>query len=109
MATPNLIEPGAKYFIGGSLRECRKFKDRYISYFFNLGMTLVFIIGVGAILTYRYKGNISHSELELKHRKKKEYIISKLHQISSMRQQQNMITDMPTWNTNPDLQILQRR
>lgn len=107
MTTPNLIEPGAKYFIGSSLKECRKFKDKYISFFFNLGMTFVLILTVASVLAYRYKGNISQSELELKHRKKKEYIISKLHQISSMRQNKNMITDIPMWNVNPDLQVLQ--
>lgn len=109
MATPNLIEPGARYFIGGTLRECRKYKDKHISFLFNLGMIAVFIIMVGSILLYRYKGNIDPAELAIKNRKKKEYIISKLQHLGAIKQQQNMITDIPMWNKNPDLERLQHR
>ena len=35
---PTLIEPGVRYFIGGTLKECRRFKDRNISIIFNISM-----------------------------------------------------------------------
>lgn len=109
MNTPSLIEPGVKYFIGGTLKECKKYKNKYISQLFNLGMIILFIIVFGSILAYRYKGNISKSEMAVKNRKKKEYIISKLQQLSAIRQKKSMITDIPMWTTNPELEILNRK
>ena len=41
---PLLIEPGVKYFIGSTLKECRKFKDRHISMIFNISMTLLLLL-----------------------------------------------------------------
>ena len=54
---PSLIEPGVRYFIGGTLKECCKFKDRYINVFFNIGITILFIVMITIFLLYRYKGN----------------------------------------------------
>ena len=108
MNSPSLIEPGTRYYIGGSLKECRKFKDKYITLLFNLGMIILFIIFFGSILMYRYKGNITPGEIELKNRKKKEYIISKLNQLGAIKQQKSMITDIPMWNNNPDLDVIRR-
>jgi len=109
MNTPSLIELGVKYFIGGTLKECKKYKNKYISQLFNLGMIILFIIVFGSILAYRYKGNISKTEMAVKNRKKKEYIISKLQQLSAIRQKKSMITDIPMWTTNPELEILNRK
>ena len=36
---PSLIEPGVRYFIGGTLKECYKFKERHINTLFNIGMS----------------------------------------------------------------------
>ena len=40
---------------------------------------------------------------------RKKYIISKLQQLSAIRQKNSMITDMPMWTTNPELEILNRK
>tara|TARA_Y100001958_G_C21247385_1_gene578600 strand:- start:2244 stop:2573 length:330 start_codon:yes stop_codon:yes gene_type:complete len=109
MTAPSLIEPGTKYFLGRTLKECRKYKDKHLTQLFNLGMIFVFFLLFGSILAYRYKGNISKSEQIVRSRKKKEYIISKLQQLSAIRQQKSMITDMPMWTTNPELEILNRK
>ena len=60
---PLLVEPGVKYFINGSLKECRKFKDKHITFWFNLGMMGLFIVFFGGILLYRYKGKLTPSEI----------------------------------------------
>ena len=101
---PVLIEPGVKYFLSSTLKECRKFKDKHISIIFNISMTLLLFIIVGGFLLYRYKGHRNIEEEEkLKQRKKHEYIISKLQNLALLKQQQykenNMITDLP-WETN---------
>jgi hypothetical protein len=98
---PKLIEPGVKYFLNGTLKECRKFKDKNETIFFNIYMACILTIVIGGFLLYRYKGKLTPVELEIKNRKKKEYIISKLNQLAYLRKTQgidnNMITSLPSW------------
>ena len=107
---PILIEPGVRYFIGSTLKECRKFKDRHISIIFNISMTLILLVVIGCFLVYRYKGKLSIMDIEVKNRKTKEYIISKLQQLALYKKQtyqsQNMITDLPSWSDHPEMSIL---
>jgi hypothetical protein len=101
ISPPKLIEPGVRYFLSGTLKECRKFKDTHSTFFFNFYMTCVLVLLIGGFLYFRYRGKLTPAEIELKNRKKKEYIISKLHQIAYIRKSQgggpHMITDLPQW------------
>ena len=95
---PILIEPGVRYFLSGTLKECHKFKDNYISTIFNISMIILIIVVIGGFLLYRYKGKPTLDELELKNRKKQEYIISKLQQLAydkKKTQNTTMITGLP--------------
>jgi hypothetical protein len=100
---PKLIEPGVRYFLSSTLKECRKFKDYYSNIAFNLIMASVLFIVIGGFLLYMYKGKLTPYELDIKQRKKQEYIISKLHQIAYIKKNQsqnritNMITNLPEW------------
>ena len=95
---PSLIEPGVRYFLNGTLKECRKFKDNYISVLFNISMIILLVVVIGGWLLYRYKGKPTPVELELKERKKQEYIVSKLQQLmveKKKNQNTTMITGLP--------------
>jgi hypothetical protein len=92
---PVLTEPGVKYFIGGTLNECRKFKDRHLSLIFNISTTISLILVISFILIYRYKGNPTPAEVALKNRKKQEYIVSKLQQIALAKKKNSMLTNLP--------------
>lgn len=97
--SPYLIEPGVRYFIGETLKECYKFKERHINILYNIGMTFMFIITVATLLVYKFKGRLTPSEIALKNQKNQEYIVSKLQQISIHKNlknyNENMITDLP--------------
>jgi len=99
MEYPRLTEPGVKYFLSQSLKECRKFKDKNLSVLFNLSMSIVLIVTVAIFLTYKYKGKPTRSEMARKNREKQEYIVSKLQQISLVKNKksENLITDLPLW------------
>lgn len=105
---PCLCEPGVRYFIGCSLKESRKFKDKYITLFFNIFMTFLFVVTVTAILFSRYKGHRKPHEEAVKKRKQQEYIVSKLQHLAAIKENknQNMITNLPSWRNNPELQML---
>jgi hypothetical protein len=101
LTSPRLIEPGVRYFLNGTLKECRKFKDNHETIFFNIYMAGLLVLIIGGFLFYRYKGKLTPEELEIKTRKKKEYIISKLNQMAYLRKTQGnangMITALPQW------------
>jgi hypothetical protein len=98
---PSLIEPGVRYFLNGTLKECRKFKDNYISVLFNISMIILLLVVIGGFLLYRYKGKPTLAELELKNRKKQEYIVSKLQQLAIEKKKNTpnttMITGLPVF------------
>jgi hypothetical protein len=100
-AAPRLIEPGVRYFLSGTLKECRKFKDNNASIFFNIYMAGLLFMVIGLFLLYRYRGKLTPAEMEIKKRKKHEYIISKLNQIAYLKKNQDlpegMITRLPGW------------
>lgn len=98
----SLIEPGMKYFLGSTLRECRLFKYAHYNVIFNSIMTLLFLLVIGSLLFYCYKGKLTPAEIALKNRQKQEYIISKLQQLALYKkkqtQSQSLITDLPSWD-----------
>ena len=101
LSPPRLIEPGVRYFLSSTLKECRKFKDNHNSLFFNIYMTCILIVLIGGFLIYRYRGKLTPAEIAIKNRKKQEYIISKLNQIAYIRKNQDSIdgtiTGLPHW------------
>ena len=101
LSPPRLIEPGVRYFLSSTLKECRRFKDNHISVFFNLYMICIFFVVIGGFLLYNYKGKLTPAEIELKYRKKQEYIVSKLQQLAYLRKTQGiengLITTLPQW------------
>ena len=108
---PSLIEPGMKSFISHTLKKCNTYKDKHLTIIYNIGYFILFAIILGIILKFKYKGEMSEYEKREKEKKKQEYIVSKLQQISSMNRKVggNMITDLPNWNNNPEVAILNRK
>lgn len=100
MERPKLIEPGVKYFLAQTLKECRKFKDTYLTVIFNISMFIILITIIGGFLYFKYKGKLKPHEIKEKNKQKQEYIVSKLQQIALVKQKQhsNLITDLPLWN-----------
>ena len=110
MERPVLTEPGVKYWVTQTLRECRRFKDRNISIFFNISMLVLFSLVVGGFLTYKYKGKPTQAEIAERNKKKQEYIVSKLQNIALIKKaSSSMITDLPSWNNHPEVAVLDRK
>ena len=96
-AKPILTEPGVKYFLNESLKQCHIFKEKYNNTLFNIGLTILFFIILGVLLLYKYKGKLTPEEMEEKENEKKQYILSKIknYQESKLRAQQELITGLP--------------
>lgn len=96
---PILTEPGIKYFLNETLKQCHQFKEKYNNYMFNVGTLITFFFILGAILLYKYKGKLTPEEVEENELVKKRYILSKIknYQDAKIRSQQELITGLPHW------------
>jgi len=95
--SPRLTEPGVKSFISSTLKDCRRLKENYETIIFNISMFCIFIAVSGGFLLYHYRGKLTPAEIEIKNRKKQEYIVSKLQQMAHLRKNQGLIKELPQW------------
>ena len=102
---PMLTEPGVKYFINETLKQCHQFKEKYHNINFNIGLLVVFFLILGILLLYKYKGKLTPEEIEEKELQKKQYILSKIrnYQDAKTRAQQKLITGLPQWDNEFDI------
>lgn len=97
MTGSHLVEPGVKYFLRESLKQCNEIKQKYYNFYFNLGAFLFIVVLVGGILCIKYKGKMTPIEKAMKMNKDKMYILEKLKSIPNPHREKNMITDLPKW------------
>jgi hypothetical protein len=91
----HLVEPGVKYFIQESLKQCSELKKKYYNLYFNIG-SFIFIVGLmGIILWVKYKGKLTPIEKNFRNEQQKQYILEKLKAIP--QNTKTMITDLPKW------------
>lgn len=102
---PMLTEPGVKYFLNETLKQCHRFKERHHNLLFNVMLLICFFIILGILLLYKYKGKLTPEELEEREIEKKRYILSKIrnYQDSKLRAQQELITGLPHWENEFDM------
>lgn len=102
---PILIEPGVRYFLNETLKQCHVVKEKYYNTLFNIGMFFSFLLVLGIILVVKYKGKITPEEKEQKELEKKQYILSKIrnYQDVKQRERQELITGLPHWETEYDI------
>ena len=99
---PSLIEPGVKYFLNQTLKQCHIIKNNYHNILFNLGLFIAFLLVLLFILVYKYKGRLTPFEKDQKNKEKQQYILSKIKivQDSKRRAHQELITGLPDWETH---------
>jgi len=98
---PMLTEPGVKYFLNESLKQCHYYKEKYNNTIFNIGLLIGFFIILGILLLYKYKGKLTAEQIKEKEIEKKKYILSKIrnYQDAKIRAQQELITGLPHWES----------
>lgn len=106
---PTLTEPGVKYFLGETLKQCHQFKEQYYNVLINIGLFFLFLLILGAILLYKYKGKLTPEQMREKELEKQRYILSRIKnfQDAKIREQQQLITGLPHWETEYD--VINRR
>lgn len=102
---PMLTEPGVKYFINETLKQCHRIKEQYQNNLFNLGLLFLFFALLGILLLYKYKGKLTPEEIEENESLKKQYILSRIknYQDTKIKSQQQLITGLPHWENEFDI------
>ena len=104
---PILIEPGVKSFFSGVLKGCNQIRSNHYNTIFNVSMFALFVFLISSILYFKYKGKLTPEEKERKQQQEKQYILTRLNNVSAVihmdRQKvgnmtnANLITDLPGW------------
>jgi hypothetical protein len=102
---PSLTEPGVKYFLNQTLKQCHIIKNNFHNTIFNIGLLIGFLIVLGLILLYKYKGKLTPVELERKNKEKQQYVLSKIKifQEAKRKAHQELITGLPQWENEYDI------
>ena len=67
---PLLIEPGVKYFLSETLKKCHVFNESHNIFLFNLSLFIGFLIILGVVLLFKYKGKLTPKEIQNKDNEK---------------------------------------
>jgi hypothetical protein len=102
---PSLTEPGVKYFLNETLKQCKEFRIKYHNWIFNIGMFCFFLLILGGILLYKYKGKLTPVEKEIKNQQKKQYVMSRIKNFMDAKRiaHQELITGLPGWDNEYDI------
>jgi len=100
ISKPSLTEPGVKYFLNQTLKQCHVIKNNFHNTIFNIGLFIGFLIILGLILLYKYKGKLTPVEVDQKNKEKQQYVLSKIKnfQEAKRKAQQELITGLPQWD-----------
>lgn len=99
IAKPTLTEPGVKYFLNHALKQSHIIREKFHNTIFNIGLFIFFILILGAILLYKYKGRLTPTEIAKKDNEKKQYILERIKnfQVAKQKAHQELITGLPQW------------
>ena len=102
---PILTEPGVKYFLSQTLKQCHIIKNNFHNLLFNISLFVGFLLILGIFLFYKYKGRLTPAEIEYKNQEKQQYILSKINkfQETKRRANQELITGLPSWDSEFDV------
>jgi len=102
MNKPTLIEPGVKYFLNETLKNCRNKKQVSEKININIALFALFSIIIGSILYYKWKHKPTLEELKQRDNIKKHYILNKIKQITDvkLKDRNETITNLPKFESD---------
>lgn len=113
MNQPTLIEPGVKYFLCETLKNCHKKKLEFSNSILNISLFVVFCFTLGSILYYCYKTKNTEIK-QTSNEEKQQYIMALVDKIQTQqkekeKEQQKMngtlITDLPNFDNEFNIQM----
>ena len=66
VAAPTLTEPGVKYFLRETLKQCHDKRSSYYNILWNCGFFLLLLVLIGVVLSYRKRHKLTPEEKKKK-------------------------------------------
>ena len=98
---PILTEPGVKYFLKETLKNCKIKKDTEFNHLMNLALLSCFILISSGVLYYKYKTRPTEEDRKKIKRLKRDYFINKVRQLEAKKAKQlnQQITNLPLFES----------
>jgi hypothetical protein len=102
---PRLTEPGVRYFLSKSLQGCKNTKKIYYTRLTNAIMFVAFVVIIGGVLMYKYKGKPTPQQQNHREYVKQRYILDKVKKMETLNKQkrEGNLTGMPLWENEFDV------
>jgi cell division protein FtsL len=101
ISKPILTEPGVKYFLKETLKNCKIKKDTEFNRIVNLALLTCFIVVSCGLLYYKYKTRPTSEDRNKSKQLKKDYFINKVRQLEARKAKQldKQITNLPQFES----------
>ena len=93
----HLTEPGVREYFIHSFKACKEYKMQYHTWVLNTSLLLFFVVCLGLILYYKYKGKQSPIVKKKKQEEDRVYIMNRIRSLQLEKQKNNnqLITNLP--------------
>ena len=101
ISKPILTEPGVKYFLKETLKNCKHKKDTEFNQLMNLALLTSFVIISSMLLYYKYKTRPTDEDRKKIKQLKRDYFINKVRQLEAKKAKQldRQITNLPQFES----------
>ena len=101
IAPPTLTEPGVKYFLKETLKNCRIKKDTEFNQLMNLALLTSFVVISSVLLYYKYKTRPTDEDRKKLKQLKRDYFVNKVRQLEAKKAKQldRQITNLPQFES----------
>ena len=109
MQAPSLTEPGVKYFLRETLKNCHVKKANWFNTLWNCGFFLLFLVILGSVLAYRKREKLTPEEKKEKQEKDHAYMMTKIKSIweEKKKERLDIITNLPKFES--DFEIMHKK
>ena len=101
ISKPTLTEPGVKYFLKETLKNCRIKKDTEFNQLMNLALLTSFVVISSVLLYYKYKTRPTDEDRKKLKQLKRDYFVNKVRQLEAKKAKQldRQITNLPQFES----------
>ena len=101
ISKPTLTEPGVKYFLKETLKNCRIKKNTEFNQLMNLALLTSFVVISSVLLYYKYKTRPTEDDRKKIKQLKRDYFVNKVRQLEAKKAKQldRQITNLPQFES----------
>jgi hypothetical protein len=102
LGAPTLTEPGVKYFLRETLKQCHDKRATYYNIMWNCGFFILLLMLLGAVLSYRKRHKLTPKEKKEKAEKDHAHLMVKIKALREERRKMNneIITNLPKFESS---------